>query len=174
MSFVRYLMPRGAVLAAVPRGGVCSASCLASGVRRVGSLAEMRRVQVACSLVVACGPVAARAHSSHVAGTAHVSGLRRAEVRAGAVERFGRGSLPLLRLRGGNEQLFIKTTSYPDLKPNPALESTIHLVFRLRGGEELQEDAKPVQTRAASWPRMIHLWTRTYASTALPSRIYDS
>ena len=163
MSFVRYLMPRGAVLAAVPRGGVCSASCLASGVRRVGSLAEMRRVQVACSLVVACGPVAARAHSSHVAGTAHVSGLRRAAVRAGAVERFGRGSLPLLRLRGGNEQFFIKTTSYPDLKPNPALESTIHLVFRLRGGE----DAEPVQSRrrrrlarrllAASWSLMMHI-----------------
>ena len=159
MSFVRYLMPRGAVLAAVPRGGVCSASCLASGVRRVGSLAEMRRVQVACSLVVACGLVDARAHSSHVAGTAHVSVLRRSAVRAGAVERFGRGSLPLLRLRGGNEQLFIKTTSYPDLKPNPALESTIHLVFRLRGGEE-QEDAKPVQTPAASRSHMMHISPR--------------
>ena len=119
----------------------------------------MRRVQVTCSLVVACGLVAARAHSSHVAGTAHVSGLRRAEVRAGAVERFGRGSLPLLRLRGGSEQLFSKTTSYPDLKPNPALESTIHLVFRLRGGEE-QEDAKPVQTPAASRSHMMHISPR--------------
>ena len=91
---------------------VCSivasvASCLASGVRRVGSLAEMRRVQVACRLVVACGLVAARAHSSHVTAAVHVSGLRRSAVRAGAVER----SLPLLRLRGGSEQLFIKTTS---------------------------------------------------------------
>ena len=71
----------------------------------------MRRVQVACSLVVACGLVAARAHSSHVAGTVHVSGLRR--VRAGAVERFGRGSLPLLRLRGGEEQKDAKPVQTP-------------------------------------------------------------
>ena len=102
---LRWLIPRQGApcwhVAAVPRGGVCIASCLAS-VRRVGSLAEMRPVQVACILVVACGLVAARAHSSHVAGTVHVSGLRR--VRAGAVERFGRGSLPLLRLQGGEEQ----------------------------------------------------------------------
>ena len=33
------------------------------------------------------------------------------ECSASAVERCGSGSLPLLRLRGGSEQLFIKTTS---------------------------------------------------------------
>ena len=68
----------------------------------------MRSALVA--LVVACGLAAARAHSSPVAAAAHVSGLRPA-VRAGAIERCGRGSLSLLRLRGGTEQLFIKTLS---------------------------------------------------------------
>ena len=68
----------------------------------------MRSALVA--LVVACGLAAARAHSSPAAAAAHVSGLRPA-VRAGAIERCGRGSLSLLRLRGGTEQLFIKTLS---------------------------------------------------------------
>ena len=62
------------------------------------------------ALVVACGLAAARAHSSPAAAAAHVSGLRPA-VRAGVIERCGRGSLSLLRLRGGTEQLFIKTLS---------------------------------------------------------------
>ena len=68
----------------------------------------MRSALVA--LVVACGLAAARAHSSPAAAAAHVSALRPA-VRAGAIERCGRGSLSLLRLRGGTEQLFIKTLS---------------------------------------------------------------
>ena len=62
------------------------------------------------ALVVACGLAAARAHSSPSAAAAHVSALRPA-VRAGAIERCGRGSRALLRLRGGTEQLFIKTLS---------------------------------------------------------------
>ena len=62
------------------------------------------------ALVVACGLAATRAHSSPSAAAAHVSALRPA-VRAGAIERCGRGSLSLLRLRGGTEQLFIKTLS---------------------------------------------------------------
>ena len=60
------------------------------------------------ALVVACGLAAAMAHSSPAAAAAHVSALRPA-VRAGAIERCGRGSRALLRLRGGTEQLFIKT-----------------------------------------------------------------
>ena len=62
------------------------------------------------ALLVACGLAAARTHCSPVSAAAHVSGLRPA-VRAAAIERCGRGSLSLLRLRGGSEQLFIKTLS---------------------------------------------------------------
>jgi ubiquitin len=69
--------------------------------------AGMRSVLVA--LVVACSLAVARAHSSQAA--AAVSGLSRPAVRAAAIERCGRGSLSLLRLRGGSEQLFIKTLS---------------------------------------------------------------
>ena len=83
----------------------------------------MRRVQVACSLVVACGLVGVRALSSHVAGTAHVSGLRRAAVRAGAVERFGRGSLPLLRLQGGVGQ----EDAEPVQTPAASLSRMMHI-----------------------------------------------
>ena len=69
----------------------------------------MRSALVA--IAVACSLAVTRAHSTQVVAAAHVSGLSRSAVRAGAVEHCGRGSLSLLRLRGGSEQLFIKTLS---------------------------------------------------------------
>ena len=70
----------------------------------------MRSALVA--IAVACSLAVARAHGSHAAAAAPVSGLSRSAVRAGAIERCDRGSLStLLRVRGGSEQLFIKTLS---------------------------------------------------------------
>ena len=70
----------------------------------------MRSALVA--IAVACSLAVTRAHGSHAAAAAPVSGLSRSAVRAGAIERCDRGSLStLLRVRGGSEQLFIKTLS---------------------------------------------------------------